>query len=205
MASCEKGGRRVKWSRFTEMYVPYHVKSFSGKALIARKRTGGEQKHAVFELRRWKISNSSFCLQDPKMKREKRRNVKRRELLKHLENPPRYRCPWLYLFYNVLWKWMIGQQRPGNSYLSLASRLLCFFSVQLATGLECPFRCPSIDLNVGFQPGEDVPHLCFAAAGGQVINISHGKLSIPNVEIRHVADKRLSGIEASAKSVLQGS
>ena len=74
-----------------------------------------------------------------------------------------------------------------------------------ATRLKCPFCGSAVYLNVRLGPREDVPRLCSAVAGGQVVNLPNGQLPVPEIQVRQLADKRLSRVEASSQCVLQGS
>lgn len=47
-------------------------------------------------------------------------------------------------------------------------------SVELATSFKCPLRGTSINIKARLHPCKNVAHLRFAAASGQIINLSHG-------------------------------
>lgn len=76
-------------------------------------------------------------------------------------------------------------------------------SVDLATGFECPLGGTAIDLDVGLSPGDDVARKGLGAAGGQVVHLPWGQLSVPDVEMGQLTHECLGGVEPATQSVLQ--
>lgn len=76
--------------------------------------------------------------------------------------------------------------------------------IELTAGLESPLGGPAVDVNVGLCPGDDVPSLSLAAAGGQRVHLAWGQPPVPHVEVCQLPHEGLRGVKPSAQRVLWG-
>lgn len=76
-------------------------------------------------------------------------------------------------------------------------------SVELTACLECPLGGAAVNVETRLHPRENVAHLRFAAARGQVVNLPDGQFTVPDVEIGQVPDEGLRGVESPSEHILR--